>query len=513
MKEIINKLSKKVPSVLDNIIYLDIKINGLDPIYSKIIEIGAVKIQNRETDTFDILLKDEKCISLEIKNKFINFLEDKLIIIHNAQLKKEFINHYIPEIKNNIIDSMELAIILEPYHKEYSLEYLKKTITNDKSDEKYKLLDNCFDNINIVNALLIRLKENEKSTLEPLTFKINSYLNSYSLDKWEWSDLIDNANYDQSDLVSIVCENKENEIEKNEESKERYIIKQINKNKMVYEELLKDENIWASKEGFMYEYRPGQYELTKMIRETFRKNGGSAKIACIEAPTGIGKSVGYLVSAILEARFTKKRVIISTDTKELQIQLINKDIPNVLNSLGLNKKVSYGYIKGKNNYICVEKLESYKREYHAKELNKNDILSIILLERLTEDGKYGDIEEINHLIIQHFKELEFHIKYICCDPNLCRPKKCFKNCLYKNRVEELKEEDITVINHSLLAKWPYKEEKPLENIIVDEGHNLVEKGYEFFSNVIDYKMLNHFLQEIYPYENIKNSPFVYDNKN
>lgn len=513
MKEIINKLSKKIISILDNIIYLDIKTNGLDPINSKIIEIGAVKIQNGETYTFDILIKENKDISLEIKNKLINFLGDETIIIHNSEVRRKFINYYIKEIKNNIIDSMELAVVLEPYHKEFSLDYLKKTITNDKSNEKYKPLDNCFDNINVVNSLLIRLKKCEESTLEPLLFKINSYLNSNNLDKWEWSELIDNANYDQSDLIDVVHENKNNKIEKNEVSKERYVAKQISKKNMVYEELLKDENIWASKKGFMYEYRPGQYELTKTIRETFRKNGGSAKIACIEAPTGIGKSVGYLLSAILEARFSKKRVIISTDTKELQIQLINKDIPNVLNSLGLNNKVSYGYIKGKNNYICVERLESYKREYNSKELSKNDILSIILLERLTEEGKYGDIEEISHWITQYFKELSLHLRYVCCDPNLCRPKKCFKTCLYKNRIEELKEEDITVINHSLLAKWPYKEEKPLENIIVDEGHNLVERGYEFFSSIIDYKMLNHFLQEIYPYENIKNSPFVYDPKN
>lgn len=51
--------------------------------------------------------------------------------------------------------------------------------------------------------------------------------------------------------------------------------------------------------------------------------------------------------------------------------------------------------------------------------------------------------------------------------------------VYIKRVEELKEEDITVVNHSLLAKWPYKEEKPIENLIVDEAHNLVEKDMNF----------------------------------
>ena len=82
---------------------------------------------------------------------------------------------------------------------------------------------------------------------------------------------------------------------------------------------------------------------------------------------------------------------------------------------------------------------------------------------------------------------------VACDVDLCKPKKCGENCLYKKRVEELKDEDITVVNHSLLAKWPYTDEKPMENIIVDEAHNLVEKGYDFFSQEIEYKNFRYFL--------------------
>ncbi|MGO0807021.1 hypothetical protein ACTPEF_23390, partial [Clostridioides difficile] len=47
------------------------------------------------------------------------------------------------------------------------------------------------------------------------------------------------------------------------------------------------------------------------------------------------------------------------------------------------------------------------------------------------------------------------------------------------------------------AKWPYKDEKPLENIIVDEAHNLTEKGYDFFSSIINSKSLRYLIQEIY----------------
>ncbi|MBC5996338.1 exonuclease [Romboutsia ilealis] len=527
------KIKNNIISVLDNVVFLDIETSGLNPSKSEIIEIGAIKIEGTNKFTFETLIKNKREIPLEIfslctglkkedfknalelnivKKKLIEFVEDKTIICHNALFEKSFFDIYIPELKNEIIDSMELAAILEPYHREFNLDYLKKTITNDKKNESHRALDDAMDTIKIVNSLLMRLnKEESEITLEPLSFKINSYLNKFGLPNWNWSKHIDNGNYNVSDDCVRYKNDKNNNIKRDNE-KEKEVFNKIHSKHSPYEDLLKDESIWANKEGFIYEFRPGQHELTKTIRETFRGNSGSAKVACIEAPTGIGKSVGYLLPAILEARLRSQRIIISTDTKELQTQLINKDIPNILNSLGLNNKVSYGYIKGKNNYICVEKLEGYKSDYTSEDTTVLDVLGIIYLERLVEEGNYGDIEEINYWVINHFAGIENHIIYASCDPNLCRPKKCIKNCLYKRRVEELKEEDITVINHSLLAKWPYKEEKPIENLIVDEAHNLTEKGYEFFSSIVDSRSFKYFLQEMYPYENIYNSPFAYNKK-
>ncbi|MGL6104755.1 helicase C-terminal domain-containing protein [Romboutsia sp.] len=526
-----NNLSNDIISILDNIIFLDIETSGLNPLNSEIIEVGAVKIKDGRCELFNSLVKNRKEIPLEIfslcnglieddlkkapdlntvRKMLKEFLEDNIVICHNAEFEKKFFEYYMPEIKNTIIDSMELAVILEPYHKEYNLEYLKNNLTNNLGKEQHRGLLDAMDTIKVVNALLLRLNKKEISNLEPLPFKINSYLNKFNLKKWEWSELIEGGNYSVENLVDVIYEEENNLHEDIYEIKQKEILRKIYINDKKYEELLKDNEIWESKEGFIYEYRSGQYELVEIIRKTFENSGKVDKIACIEAPTGIGKSVGYLLPAILEAKLNKKRIIISTDTKELQIQLINKDIPNVINSLGLNNKVSYGYIKGKNNYICLEKLESYKNEYTSDKPTKNEVLSLLILEKLIEEGRYGDIEEINYWILQHFQEIINHLRYVSCDPNLCRPKKCMKNCLYKKRIEELKEEEITVINHSLLAKWPYKEEKPLEHIIVDEAHNLVEKGYDFFSSIVNYKALNYFFQEMYPYENINNSIFSYN---
>lgn len=518
----------KIKSIVQDVVFLDLETSGLNPHNSEILEIGAIKSENNKLTSFHTFVKNKREIPLEIfslctdlkqsdldnaptlceiKKNLIEFLGDKKIICHNGEFERAFLNHFIPEIKNEILDSMELMVILEPYHKEYNLEYLKNTLTKDKSIEKHRAIDDVVDTINIINAVLMRLKDKESKamTLENLTFKINSTLNRFGLNKWIWSELIDNGNYN-IDNIDVIYED-----EKYKNENKRDLKNTLIDHRFSYEHLLKKKEIWQSKKGFNYEFRPGQFELSKIIRETM--NTRSENIACIEAPTGIGKSVGYLLPSIMESYLNNKRIIISTDTKELQTQLIKKDIPNVIKSLGLEDKISFGYIKGKSNYICVEKLEKYINEYDNDKCTTSEILSLIILERLVSEGIYGDIEEINYWIFNNFPEIITHLRHVACDPNLCKPKKCYKECLYKKRVEELKEEDITVVNHSLLARWPYKDEKPIENLIVDEAHNLVEKGYEFFASEVEYRSLKFFLHEIYPYEMINNSPFAYTTRN
>ena len=431
----------KIKSIVQDVVFIDLETSGLNPHNSEILEIGAIKSENNKLTSFHTFVKNKREIPLEIfslctdlkqsdldnaptlceiKKKLIDFLGDKKIICHNGEFERAFLNHFIPEIKNEILDSMELMVILEPYHKEYNLEYLKNTLTKDKSIEKHRAIDDVVDTINIINAVLMRLKDKESKamTLENLTFKINSTLSRFGLNKWIWSELIDNGNYN-IDNIDVIYED-----EKYKNENKRDLKNTLIDHRFSYEHLLKKKEIWQSKKGFNYEFRPGQFELSKIIRETM--NTRSENIACIEAPTGIGKSVGYLLPSIMESYLNNKRIIISTDTKELQTQLIKKDIPNVIKSLGLEDKISFGYIKGKSNYICVEKLEKYINEYDNDKCTTSEILSLIILERLVSEGIYGDIEEINYWIFNNFPEIITHLRHVACDPNLCKPKKCYK---------------------------------------------------------------------------------------
>ncbi|MDY4576217.1 MAG: exonuclease domain-containing protein, partial [Intestinibacter sp.] len=392
-------MEKRITSIVKNVVFLDIETSGLNPKNSEILEIGAVKIdRDKKISIFNTLVKNKSkvppeifslCKNLnqkdldkaplldEVKKDFLAFIEDKTLICHNKNFEKEFLNLHIGKINNKFIDSMELAAILEPFHREFNLDYLKKAITKNKDDEVHRAIYDVIDTIDVVNALILRFKDrlekDNKLTLYPLTFDIDSYLNKHSLENWDWSEYINNADYDLKDETNTVYEKKEDEKQKNDNSKEEEIFKLMGKYNASYEELLKEENIWGSKKGFIYEFRQGQYDLTKLIRKTFHST--SNNIACIEAPTGIGKSVGYLLPAVLEARYAQKRIIISTATKELQVQLMDKDLPNVINSLGLSGKVSYGYIKGKNNYICKSKFYDYKKDYEAENPTYEDIMS------------------------------------------------------------------------------------------------------------------------------------------
>src|SRR6266567_7724910 len=99
-----------------------------------------------------------------------------------------------------------------------------------------------------------------------------------------------------------------------------------------------------------YEYRPGQIEMARAVMRAFENK----KHLIVEAGTGTGKTLAYLVPAVAAALGGRGRVIISTGTKNLQEQLMEKDIP-FLQSV-LPGKFTAAYMKGRNNYACLQRL-------------------------------------------------------------------------------------------------------------------------------------------------------------
>lgn len=102
--------------------------------------------------------------------------------------------------------------------------------------------------------------------------------------------------------------------------------------------------------GLSYEPRPQQVRMAQAIATAFTER----RHACIEAPTGVGKTFAYLVPAIFFAQETKRPVVVSTHTINLQEQICKKDLP-LLGKL-LKQEISYAVAKGRNNYLCLRRL-------------------------------------------------------------------------------------------------------------------------------------------------------------
>src|ERR671910_556090 len=99
-----------------------------------------------------------------------------------------------------------------------------------------------------------------------------------------------------------------------------------------------------------YEHRPGQIQMAQAVMRAFEER----RHLIVEAGTGTGKTLAYLVPAVAAALGGRGRVIISTGTKNLQEQLMEKDIPFLQGILP--KPFSATYMKGRNNYLCINRL-------------------------------------------------------------------------------------------------------------------------------------------------------------
>src|SRR4051795_5080164 len=115
-----------------------------------------------------------------------------------------------------------------------------------------------------------------------------------------------------------------------------------------------------------YEHRPGQIAMAEAVLRAFHEK----RHLIVEAGTGTGKTLAYLVPAIAAAVSRGQRVIISTGTKNLQEQLMEKDIPFLQRVLP--RKFSAAYMKGRSNYACLQRIKRAENSPMLEGLDEMD---------------------------------------------------------------------------------------------------------------------------------------------
>ncbi|HUF52092.1 MAG TPA: helicase C-terminal domain-containing protein [Longimicrobiales bacterium] len=221
-----------------------------------------------------------------------------------------------------------------------------------------------------------------------------------------------------------------------------------------------------------YEDRPTQRDMTRAVARAYNDGG----IALAEAGTGTGKSVAYLIPAIEWALRNRERTVVSTNTINLQEQLVTKDLPLLRRTLA--KPFRYALVKGRGNYVSIRRaLLAYgAQDALFEDPQKRDIEAIVAWLETTADGSLQDLA---------FEPAPEVWDEVASESDVCLRARCehFEKCFYQKARREAVAADILVVNHHLLfsdiavrrmlgnyggsAVLP-----PYRRVVLDEAHNL-----------------------------------------
>ncbi|MFZ0462611.1 MAG: helicase C-terminal domain-containing protein [Candidatus Acidiferrales bacterium] len=225
-----------------------------------------------------------------------------------------------------------------------------------------------------------------------------------------------------------------------------------------------------------YEFRRSQLEMAEMVDEAFQKH----QHALIEAGTGTGKTLAYLIPAIRSGR----RVVISTATKSLQEQLFQKDIPFLRKHFAPELKVAL--MKGRNNFVCREKVHLMAHQPVLRGMDEVDWFAQIRdWEKLTETG---DRAELNFL--PDDAELWNRID---ARKETCTGQKCpqFQQCFLTAMRQRAQEADVVIVNHHLFfADLALRQDDfgsilpEYAAVIFDEAHEIEDVASDYFGREI-----------------------------
>ncbi len=234
----------------------------------------------------------------------------------------------------------------------------------------------------------------------------------------------------------------------------------------------------AALEG--YELRPSQLEMAQAVKRALLE----PSVALVEAPTGTGKSIAYLLPAILSG----KTVVVATANKALQSQLFTKDIP-FLRAL-LNKPISAVVVKGRSNFVCTHKWEREQAEQRTFALYDREDDQVRQVRRWLDETDTGDVDDLPFVLNSDLRPR------IVSYPDDCLHSDCRfyeDQCWVNFMRDQAAEAQILVTNHHLLLnalELGFAGERilpPASVYIVDEAHGLEQTATSVYeTSVTDY---------------------------
>ncbi|MBF8999909.1 MULTISPECIES: ATP-dependent DNA helicase [Vibrio] len=239
-----------------------------------------------------------------------------------------------------------------------------------------------------------------------------------------------------------------------------------------------------------FQPRQAQVDMAQAVYNAIKTDGQLV----VEAGTGTGKTFAYLVPALLSG----KKIIISTGSKNLQEQLFHRDLPLMSGALGFLGKVAL--LKGRANYLCLDRLSRQMVESHTNEADPTLLTQLVKVRSWSSETKTGDLGECEAL-----PEDSIIIPTITSTNDNCLGKECpsYQDCFVSKARRKAMDADVVVVNHHLfLADLAIKETGFGELIpeadvfIFDEAHQLPDIASQYFGQSLSSRQIQDLAKDI-----------------
>ena len=444
---------------LHTFIAFDFETTGLDPSDDKITEFAAVRFEEGvASDSFQTLVNPQRPIPPEIVSKtgisdemvkdapnegkivekIFNFIGDHPIVAHNLPFDLSFLsdlklNYLSQEVKNEGYDTVPLAQAFLFFLPNHQLGTIAEYLGSDSEDTHRALADT-----EILGRLFLKLVREAASYPLPVIQKILSATEGKMF-------------YNKTLYINLG-----NELAKSGNMKEGLIKSDIDKAlpSPIFQHEGSRESLPASAGEFFasdgllarsfshgeYEVRESQINYADFVKNIFDESA----VGVLEAGTGLGKSLAYLMSSLRTALDEGgEPVIISCHTKPLQDQLFQREIPKL--AVALDVSFSATLIKGRHNYVCLTRVDRVIADARTL-LSEQEVQSLIVILIWLQWTKSGDFEECTGFLKRRPYRLRSLIQ---SEPGFCTPRVCNqkKGCFLGPLRDTTQNADIIVVNH------------------------------------------------------------------
>jgi DNA polymerase-3 subunit epsilon/ATP-dependent DNA helicase DinG len=487
---------------------LDLETTGLDPRNDEIIEIGAVKFRRGKVlETFHALAKPIQPLPYRIQiltgitvqevdsapplavalSDLVSFLDDHPIVGQSVSFDLGFLTENGVSLSNPTYDTFELATILLPAIPDYSLSAIAEQLGVLYSI-KHRALPDAMMAKDVFLALLDKAYELDISIVAEIDRLARGV---------DWSPARLFHQIVEEKLGDVFSQAGEPVLHMPDKEREERLSpashrKAIDIGKLA--DMLSPDGLMAR--AFpSFEHRPEQMDMMRAVACAL--NQGQHLV--VEAGTGTGKSIAYLLPATFFALGNGVPLVISTNTINLQEQLVSKDIPDLIRALEQESLPAprYAQLKGRNNYLCLRRWTSLRR---SQPLPLEEVKLLIRTLVWTAATMSGDRAELN------LRGEELHIwNRMCAQSENCLGAQCpyqrQGDCFLYRARRKAESAHLIVVNHALLLSDIASSGRSrilpdYSHLIVDEAHHIEEVATEQWGFDVEGRYLESYLNSL-----------------